>query len=169
MGHHLLIAARQKQQLYRLGDRRLGRDVHECAFVHECRVQGGEGPVIGGGVLAQMLANEILPMRDDVGQTLDIVKEGRREGGLEKPIEKDQPVSGLEHQKGTDVVELWNTRWRSGELERALGDRRDAGKAPRLLLHVWETQTVKAGDAAFAQILKPVRRARRAVGSPSPI
>ncbi|PYO89747.1 MAG: hypothetical protein DMD66_04655 [Gemmatimonadetes bacterium] len=169
MSDHLLVASRQEHQLDRLGNRRLGRHVNECSVAHERGIERGERPVLRCGVLGEMLANEILPMRDDVGETLNVVKKRRRKRALKKTVNKDEPVSGFEHEKPADLFERRNPRRRFRQIEGALGDRRDAGEAPRLLLHVRKTEIVKAGDAAFAQILQPIWSARRAVRGPGPV
>src|SRR5436309_2034653 len=90
-----LVATRQEQQLDRLRDRRLGRHVNKCAFAHERRVQCRERPVLHRGVLAEILTNEIRSMGDDVGKTLDIVKERRRERTLKETVNEDQAITGF--------------------------------------------------------------------------
>src|SRR5258705_7204061 len=112
MGHHRLPARRQEKQLDRLGDRRFGRHVNKCSVAHERGIQRGEGPVQRSGVLAEMLADEILSMRNDVGQTLNVVEERGRERGLKKTVNKNQTVPGLKKQKRPDVLKRRDTSWR---------------------------------------------------------
>ena len=82
--------------------------MHKCAVVHERGVECGERPVVARGVLAEMLADEILPMRDDVGKTLNVVEERRRERGLKKAVNKNEAITGFEQQERSDVFEPGN-------------------------------------------------------------
>src|SRR5439155_24283842 len=117
-------------------------------------------------ILAEMLAHEILSMGHDVGKALNIVEERRRERALKKTVNKNKTGSSLEQQEGADVVERGDARRRLRQRERSLGNRRDARKAPRLLLHVRKPQVAEAGDAAGAQLGEPGRSAGRAIRRP---
>jgi len=72
----------------------------------------------------------------------------------------------LTEQERLDLLEQRDASRGMRQLERRVGDRRDARKAPRLLLHVGEAQIAEASDSAFAQILEPGGNAGGSVRSP---
>ena len=140
MDDNVLVTRRQEQQLNRLRDAKLRRDMHERSVRNERGVQRAERSPFSRRVLAQMLADEIGLIPENLCQTVqaNTVGQRRRKRALEKTVDKDETMARLTKQERPNVRQRRHTRRRLRQLKLCFSDRRDARETPRFLLHVGE-------------------------------
>src|SRR5947199_9454367 len=103
MDDNVLVTRRQEQQLNRLRDAKLRRHMHERSVRNERRVQCAERSPFCRRVLAQMLADEIRLIPENLCQTVqaNTVGQRRRQRAMEKTIAKYETMALLNKQERT--------------------------------------------------------------------